>query len=250
MDSRFIRRYWSATRRTISKPTVWGFILLLGYFGQEAVDKYVFDGKPMNEVWPWFWDTLLAFPQKPLVQLLMIPLAVWLFHRGVMQVIKAENDTQARETNLRREAMRPLAEMLRLNRLARNLRDLVVSAKYARRSVDQFQGELEKWKNEGGVPIGPDNSDMLLSLGRRAAADIESLQLNGLAGWKFHFRTPAIVDKPELGGPAPLAVNQHYFADHDLNVRDMMVQLDEIEDKLRVERSRLEREGLNLEATL
>lgn len=50
----------------------------------------------MSETLAWLWATMLSFPQRPLVQLLLIPLAAWVFHRGVMQVQRHQHDESRR----------------------------------------------------------------------------------------------------------------------------------------------------------
>ncbi len=100
-------------KKITKEPWCIAAILFLGYIAQAAIDKYLLEGKPVKEVLSWMWETTLAFPEKPLVQILMIPMAIWMFYQGVQKLEKAEKfgaleDQRkwAEETETRREIAR------------------------------------------------------------------------------------------------------------------------------------------------
>jgi hypothetical protein len=94
-----------ASRQIAARPECVVAIFLLGTIAVSAVDAYIIDGKPLMEALAKVWLVIATLMAKPLIQLLMVPLAIWLFARGVQQVIAANNDVQARETAIRSEAV-------------------------------------------------------------------------------------------------------------------------------------------------
>src|SRR5688572_18080212 len=83
-----MRQHWDAAKQLAKEPWCLLALAFLVYIAQAAIDRYLLEGQPVNETLSWAWDTALAFPQKPAVQLLMIPLALWMFGRGVRRVVE------------------------------------------------------------------------------------------------------------------------------------------------------------------
>lgn len=80
--------------------------LYLTFVGGAAVNKYLVDDEPVTDIVHWLWGTATSFATRPLVQLAMIPLALWMFGHGVRRIeSRRQADVVAQETRSTREAV-------------------------------------------------------------------------------------------------------------------------------------------------
>lgn len=61
-------------------------LLYFTYVGAAAVSKYLVEGDPVTDIVQWLWVTATSFATRPLVQLAMIPLALWMFGHGIRRI--------------------------------------------------------------------------------------------------------------------------------------------------------------------
>lgn len=80
--------------------------LYLTFVGGAAVNKYLVDGAPVTDIVHWLWVTATSFATRPLVQLAMIPLALWMFGHGIRRIERRRQaDVEAQEARITREAV-------------------------------------------------------------------------------------------------------------------------------------------------
>lgn len=149
-------------------------IFFLAYISQAAIDRYLLGGEPVSEVFIWTWSTILAFPQKPLVQLAMIPLAIWMFYQGIKRIEQAEaRETQKREqieaketekrqsferqeTDRRTEMFKIETGLAQLRYKYRDLENVHKEIEIVEKHVDLFENRIEGVWSQGWEM--PDNS--------------------------------------------------------------------------------------------
>lgn len=140
-----VRGFTIAARQVAAEPWCALSLLFLSYMGLGAVDKYLLEGQPVTGSLLWLWETMLAFPQRPLVQLLMIPLALWMFGRGVAKII-SRNDQAAmavqREADTARERERSIWQA------AKRLPVEIARCYAIRIDLDRLDSHLHRWKEQ------------------------------------------------------------------------------------------------------
>lgn len=100
-----MRGTFQRASRIASEPWAAVALFIFVYIVVGAVDRYVLEGQPVTDVLQWFWLTVSTLMAKPLVQLALVPLAMWMFYKGVRQVeLKEEQETARREEAAKDEA--------------------------------------------------------------------------------------------------------------------------------------------------
>jgi hypothetical protein len=114
MRIKTLRHSWLEQGKAIAKqPLCKVAIAVFFYFVLAGVDKHILEGRPMRGVLSWMGETVLAAPDKPLVQIALIVLAIWMFARGIKKIERAQAnaatnqiDAEKRETKIREDLIR------------------------------------------------------------------------------------------------------------------------------------------------
>jgi hypothetical protein len=109
------RTRWQTIKQIAKEPECAFALMLLVFLVQDVASRYFLDQVPAGQVLSTLSRALWAFSNNPLVELLMIPLAIWLFARGVKRVedrqsaLAAEQaQAQKQETEIRDAALKQL----------------------------------------------------------------------------------------------------------------------------------------------
>lgn len=116
MRIKTLRHSWLEQGEAIAKQplcTVAIFVFL--YFVWAGVDKYILEGRPIRAVLSWMGETVLAAPDKPLVQFALIGLAIWMFACGIKKLEQGQAQAatdqivvEARESKIREDLIRTI----------------------------------------------------------------------------------------------------------------------------------------------
>jgi len=135
-ESRVLHLLRNAKRICTSPWCVLGGGILV-YFGKGGLDKHVLEGQPVSSAAEWAFERLLATVESPVVQMLMIPLAVLLFLFGVWRLSKQASEAERRQKAVQDELVAALrVEMKALMKLP--------SLIAAKQELDDDVGEIQK----------------------------------------------------------------------------------------------------------
>lgn len=96
-----IAHYRQSAKLLATEPWCAVSFLYLTYVGIAAVDKYLLEGQPAKGALSWLWQMMIEIPQRPAVQLLMIPLSLWVFGKGIKRVSEQlSSDSAAKSQRL------------------------------------------------------------------------------------------------------------------------------------------------------
>lgn len=176
----------SAAKAIIREPWCALSLLFLFYMGSAATDKYLLEGQPVTGALQFMADRALAFAQLPLVQLLMIPLALWMFGHGVRNVMRqgaarAAADAifaEASEVSAKASAARIEAHIQRLETYMQRGPNLAILAIEKARELDRFSHMVSGLREH--VNQERERISQLYDGAPRV--------LGGFDAWKVHFR--------------------------------------------------------------
>ncbi len=139
-------------KAVIKEPWCALSIIFLLWISKEAIGKYIFDGAPLADILSWFWVTLSSFTTKPVVQLSMIPLALYMFARGIQRIevfkrneINKSENLMNIETQIRKREFELPLLILKITLFQKELVSLEVSVQDFYKRISDYEKDSERW---------------------------------------------------------------------------------------------------------
>lgn len=135
------KQFLLASAKLTKRPEIWFALVLIQQIISSAFSSYIWEGKSLSDILSQTWQVVLHLGDRPVVQLLMIPLSIVLLYRGIGRVIAS----QERETAKRKETLAIPTAFIRHFYESRKYGQAALGLTIVNDQLAAYQSEIERF---------------------------------------------------------------------------------------------------------